>query len=165
MIADPHLKVLYFQGMKTNSFTNSLARFVGVSLCAVGMLGCVNANDPFYSPGGGYGSGPYYGGNPYGYGYGGGYRDDYYQNQRERDRLQAERDRIERERQRLEREREQQYQRPYQQPYQPPPSRPAPSQDRCPPGFSPSEQKCSQDERRRGCQDIRLPSGLGCVRR
>lgn len=39
------------------------------------------------------------------------------------------------------------------------------SQDRCPAGYSPSEQKCSQEERRRGCKDIRLPSGLGCVRR
>src|SRR6187402_1555423 len=37
--------------------------------------------------------------------------------------------------------------------------------DRCPPGFSPSEQKCSQQERARGCKDIRLPSGLGCVNR
>lgn len=37
--------------------------------------------------------------------------------------------------------------------------------ERCPAGFSPSEQKCSPDERRRGCKDIRLPNGLGCVRR
>lgn len=123
-------------------------------------------NDPYYPSGGygGYGSGPYYGGGPYGY------RDDYYYNQRERDRLQAERDRIERERNRLEREREQQqYQRPYPPPYQPPPPpppiRPAPAYDRCPAGFSPSENKCSPEERRRGCKDIRLPSGLGCVRR
>jgi hypothetical protein len=40
-----------------------------------------------------------------------------------------------------------------------------PQPDRCPPGFSPSENKCSQDERRRGCRDMRLPSGLGCVSR
>ena len=40
-----------------------------------------------------------------------------------------------------------------------------PSQDRCPAGFSPSERKCTQAERRRGCRDIRLPSGLGCVSR
>ena len=39
------------------------------------------------------------------------------------------------------------------------------AQDRCPAGFSPSEQKCSQQERRNGCKDIRLPSGLGCVNR
>lgn len=41
----------------------------------------------------------------------------------------------------------------------------APVQDRCPAGYTPSEQKCSQEERRRGCKDIRLNSGLGCVRR
>lgn len=42
----------------------------------------------------------------------------------------------------------------------------APSvRETCPPGFSPSEQKCSNDERRRGCKDMRLPGGLGCVRR
>ena len=38
-------------------------------------------------------------------------------------------------------------------------------QDRCPAGFRPSEQKCSVEERRRGCKDMRLPSGLGCVAR
>jgi|GEM_PF-1601128 len=40
-----------------------------------------------------------------------------------------------------------------------------PSTDRCPAGFQPSEQKCSPDERRRGCKDVRTPSGLGCVKR
>ena len=35
----------------------------------------------------------------------------------------------------------------------------------CPPGFRPSEQKCSVEERRRGCKDMRLPGGLGCVTR
>jgi hypothetical protein len=148
--------------MKTERLRKSFSRLVGMALFAAFAVGCANMNDPYY-PSGGYGSGPYYGGSPYGYG--GGYRDDYYYNQRERERLQDERERVERERLRLEREREQQYQRPYQPPYQQPPSRPAPSQDRCPSGFSPSEQKCSQSERSRGCQDIRLPSGLGCVKR
>jgi hypothetical protein len=37
--------------------------------------------------------------------------------------------------------------------------------EECPPGFRQSEQKCSPDERRRGCKDMRLPGGLGCVRR
>ena len=37
--------------------------------------------------------------------------------------------------------------------------------ERCPAGYQPSEQKCSPQERRRGCKDIRLPNGLGCVRR
>ncbi len=37
--------------------------------------------------------------------------------------------------------------------------------ERCPSGFRPSEQKCSVEERRRGCKDMRLPGGLGCVKR
>jgi hypothetical protein len=41
----------------------------------------------------------------------------------------------------------------------------APQQESCPPGFQPSERRCSQDERRNGCKDIRLDSGLGCVKR
>ena len=39
------------------------------------------------------------------------------------------------------------------------------SNEHCPSGFSPSEKKCSNEERRRGCKDMRLPGGLGCVRR
>ena len=35
----------------------------------------------------------------------------------------------------------------------------------CPRGFSPSERKCTVEERRRGCKDMRLPGGLGCVHR
>lgn len=38
-------------------------------------------------------------------------------------------------------------------------------QERCPQGYQQSEQKCSNDERRHGCKDIRLDSGLGCVKR
>lgn len=41
----------------------------------------------------------------------------------------------------------------------------AAAEERCPSGFHPSEQKCSPEERRRGCKDMRLPGGLGCVRR
>ncbi|MFN4894536.1 MAG: hypothetical protein ACK5GN_09155 [Pseudomonadota bacterium] len=37
--------------------------------------------------------------------------------------------------------------------------------EECPAGFRPSEQKCSTEERRMGCKDMRLPGGLGCVRR
>lgn len=37
--------------------------------------------------------------------------------------------------------------------------------EHCPAGFHPSEQKCSPEERRRGCKDIRLSGGLGCVKR
>ncbi len=79
--------------------------------------------------------------------------DDYYR-QRELDR---EREALERERQRLEDERRRLGDQRYN-----PPARVAES---CPPGFSPSERKCTNDERRRGCKDIRLPSGLGCVKR
>ena len=39
------------------------------------------------------------------------------------------------------------------------------AQERCPAGFQPSEQRCSPQERARGCKDIRLPNGLGCVSR
>ena len=43
--------------------------------------------------------------------------------------------------------------------------RPSATREECPAGFRPSEQKCSPEERRRGCKDMRLPGGLGCVRR
>jgi hypothetical protein len=129
----------------------------------VSFVGCAPLNDPNgygygnsgYPYGGpGYGSGPYYGNQPY---YGNGYgNNDYYR--RERRELEKERERLERERERLERARDNQPQ------YLPPPM-PRPSQERCPPGFSPSERKCSPEERRRGCRDVRLDSGLGCVAR
>ena len=140
-----------------------------IAFVAVFVSGCAGLNDP-YDPyyggggsGGGYGnrqppppsnSGGYYG-NGYnnGYNYGDGY------DRRERERLEEERRRLERERERLEQERNRQD--VYRPP--PPPLRPVP--DRCPRGFSPSENKCSTEERRRGCKDIRMPSGLGCVHR
>lgn len=34
----------------------------------------------------------------------------------------------------------------------------------CPAGFTPREQRCSNAERARGCRDMRLPSGQGCVK-
>lgn len=125
------------------------------------LAGCANLNDPYgynspYPPPPAqqpqYYGGPYYG-NPSGY----------YSSgdplRRERRELERERDRLEDERRRLERERK-------GTPPQPPQySRPSPQSDRCPPGFSPSERKCTQEERRRGCRDMRLPSGLGCVDR
>lgn len=37
--------------------------------------------------------------------------------------------------------------------------------DSCPPGFHPSEQRCTNDERRHGCKDVRTPGGLGCKNR
>lgn len=117
----------------------------------VALVGCAEFNDP-------YGSG-------YGYNNGGSYNggysnDDYYRNRHERRELDRERNRIEDERERLRDEQERERQRQQQQ-YRVRP----PVQDHCPSGYSPSEQKCSQQERRNGCKDMRLPSGLGCVRR
>lgn len=126
------------------------------------LAGCAGLNDPYYgtsSPGYGAPYGGGYGGYPYGSGYGDPYA---YGDRRERERLERERERLERERERLERERERQQQ--FGRPPAPAPRPPA-NFDRCPPGFSPSENKCSPAERRRGCQDIRTPSGLGCVKR
>jgi hypothetical protein len=48
---------------------------------------------------------------------------------------------------------------------QPGANRPLSVREECPRGFRPSEQKCSPDERRRGCRDMRMPGGLGCVSR
>jgi hypothetical protein len=129
------------------------------------LTGCANLNDPY-----GYNSPyppppaqqpQYYGGpsfgNPSGY-YSSG--DPF---RRERRELERERERLEDERRRLERERKREDALPPPQP--PQYSRPSPQNDRCPKGFSPSERKCTQEERRRGCRDMRLPSGLGCVDR
>ncbi len=142
-----------------------------VAVFSLGLaVGCVPLDDGYNSPsygngyGGGYNRGPYYGnsggyhGDPY-------YRDPYYRDerrdaQRERERLEQERERLEEERRRLERERQRDR---YPNPPPPPAARPQP--ERCPPGFSPSENKCSPEERKRGCKDIRMPSGLGCVHR
>lgn len=127
-----------------------------LSAVVTGAIGCANLNDPY---GGGYGS-PYGGGYnspPSGYYGGPGYYGNGYDG-RERRELERERERLEEERARLERERDRQN-------FQSVPSMARPTQDRCPAGFSPSENKCSPEERRRGCRDMRLPSGLGCVSR
>jgi hypothetical protein len=34
----------------------------------------------------------------------------------------------------------------------------------CPRGFTPRERRCSDAERSRGCKDMRLPNGQGCVK-
>lgn len=125
-------------------------------IIALGLLilsGCAELDYPYSSPA------PYNSYNdPYDY-----RRDDYYRDreyerrQRDRREIERERDRLEEERRRLERERN----RPAPPVYQPPQQR----EERCPSGFSPSENKCSVEERRRGCKDMRLPGGLGCVRR
>jgi hypothetical protein len=134
-------------------------------LTGVSLSGCIDPNAPGYP----YGSPDPY---PIGGGYSGGYGSPYYRDrdydrrerreiererreiERERDRVarDRERDRIEEERRQLERERQRVYSSPRRE-------------ESCPPGFSPSEQKCSSEERRRGCRDMRLPGGLGCVDR
>lgn len=134
-------------------FRAMLARLFCFVLISIVASGCAGLNDPGYGYGGPYGGGPYGAPQP---AYGGYYGNDPYY-RREQQELQRERERLENERRKLERERER------QPSYQPPPSRPQP--ERCPPGFSPSEQKCSREERRRGCRDMRLPGGLGCVSR
>jgi hypothetical protein len=136
-----------------------LTRGILFLVSCMSVVGCAPLNDPNnpYGYGGPYGAPPppppYYGGPAYGGGYYG--NDPYYT--REQRQLERERQRLEDERRRLERERE------YSSRPPPPPPRPAP--ERCPPGFSPSERKCTPEERRRGCRDMRLPGGLGCVDR
>lgn len=127
----------------------SLSYVVIGAAAAVTLSGCADLADP-YSGGGYYNNDPYY-------------NDGYYE-RRERDRNRRERERLEREREALEDEREDLERDRKHDEYKPPVVRP-PAQEHCPPGFSPSEQKCSAEERRHGCKDIRLNSGLGCVRR
>lgn len=139
------------------TMTSLLKRVVGIGmLAAAALVGCTDLNSGYAPYGSPYGAPPpaYYGSQPY---YGGGYYDNgYYRGERRE--LEQERRRLQDERERLDRERQQQDYRPL-----PPAARPAP--ERCPPGFSQSEQKCSSEERRRGCRDMRLPGGLGCVDR
>ena len=129
--------------------------------------GCADIDNGYRDPyRNGYDRDPYYGG-----GYYDDRRDrdsDYWRerererNWEERRRIEQDRDRMEDERRRLERERREREEQERRNTYRPPAP---PRQESCPPGFSPSEQKCSPEERRRGCKDIRLNSGLGCVKR
>ena len=139
---------------------SKIVKSLGVIVAISAVTGCVPLDNQY-----GYGSDPYnpnsggyYNPNSGGY-YDPPYRDDRREIRRERERLEDERERLERERERLERERQREILRPVPRPpviQQP---------ERCPSGFSPSEDKCRPEERRRGCKDIRMPSGLGCVRR
>lgn len=137
---------------KTKSHTIILSLFLLIlltgctELSGYGSPGYNNSYaDPYYGP-------------PRGNGYGYGYDDRDWRNRQDRRDIERERDRLEKERRDLERERWKQ-----ENSYTPPPvARP---REQCPSGFSPSEQKCSPEERRRGCKDMRLPGGLGCVRR
>lgn len=143
---------------------NSSLALVTVSLTA--LVGCIDPNNNSYpssypsSYGTGYGNGN-------GYGNGGGYSDPYYrerrdlehdrrQEDRERRDIENERMRVEQEQRRLEQERATRYS---------PPPRRQERQESCPSGYSPSERKCSNEDRKHGCHDMRLPGGLGCVSR
>lgn len=138
-----------------------ITRTLAVTLIA--LAGC-DANDSSYSR-------PY--NEPYYRGSGRDYdyerrRDEEYRRDREReeyrhDKREWERDRERRERgERERREREENDHRRHEERQAPPPPR---VEEHCPSGFQPSERKCSSDERRHGCKDVRLPGGLGCVRR
>lgn len=127
-----------------------------IFLCLALTCGCAELN----------GSSPYDG---YDSRYDNGYygNDDYYR-RRERDRyydqqrdLERDRYRLERERRELDAQRERERRERESRSRLPEVRQP----ERCPSGFSPSERKCSQEERRKGCQDMRLPGGLGCVKR
>lgn len=89
-------------------------------------------------------------------------RREWERNRRERDRIEREKDNLNYERERLREEQRRREEESRRAPVMAPPMR---REERCPSGFSPSEQKCSVEERRRGCKDMRLPGGLGCVNR
>ena len=146
--------------MRTTSSKNysfKLSSITLVLLTMVSLTGCPN-NDR-YAP------------SPYDSGYGYDYDRNDYDRRRDYERrrdLDRERERLEDERERLENERERRdnhrYEKDRHNNYRPAPT-PSPREERCPSGFSPSEKKCSSDERKRGCRDMRLPGGLGCVSR
>lgn len=115
---------------------------------------------------GGYNNGAYNGGygNPY-YGGPGNYNSGYPGNpawgyNRERDRLHAERERLRDERRRLEDDRESMREAEEARRRQ----EEARKNDRCPSGFYRTEKRCSKEERRRGCQDLKSPGGNACLR-
>jgi hypothetical protein len=120
--------------------------------CAIsltsGLWGCVPIASTYYDD-----SAPYYEDSPYP-----GHEHRREHLNREREKLRDERRRIEQERRRLEEE-----QRRREEAATRPPE--PPRQTHCPAGYRPSEQKCTDKERKHGCKDVRLDSGLGCVHR
>ena len=153
-----------------------------LSATALGSLmlfaSCAEMNDP-YRPA------PHYDsyGSPYDSGYHGSYDDHDYWREREREHDREERRKIERERERIDRERKRldderrnedrhrdeerrrDDDRGRRDEDRKPAPRPQPKVESCPRGYSPSERKCSSEERKKGCKDIRMDSGLGCVKR
>ena len=130
-------------------------------------IGCADMNSPYYPssnyPSSSYPSGGY--NDPY---YGGGYNDRYddrrdrdrERDRREREELENERRRIDEERRRLAEERDRNQHRPQVVPLPPPPQR-----EHCPSGFQETNDKCSKEERKRGCRDIKMPGGTRCIDR
>ena len=145
---------LYISSMK--NLTSFRPYFIlSVLFGLIFFAGCADMYNPGYSsPSSGYGG---YN-SPYDSGYD--HRDDYYR-QRELDASRHERRELERERERAEQERE----RLAAERREASRNRPPPPQEHCPSGYSPRERSCSPDERKHGCSDIRLSSGMGCVRR
>ena len=127
-----------------------------IILLTLTLFGCADlgsyGNDPYNS--GGYRD-PYYSGGRY---------DDDYNSRRERDRLRDKQRELDRERERLEEERERLRDDHYDA-VRPEPIGRLPIRERCPSGFQETERKCTTEERRRGCKDMRMPGGLGCVSR
>ena len=148
------------------------SRSIGCSIAFGALLfgtGCADLNSPYYPPSNNYPSGGY--NDPY---YGGGYNDRYddrrdryedrRERERERERREDERRRIEEERRRVEEERDRYRNRPPVMPL-PQVAPPPPPQERCPSGFQETNDKCSSAERKRGCRDIKMPSGRRCIDR
>lgn len=143
----------------------NIAKYTLLSLPLASLLaivGCAELNDPYgHSSYPSYPSYPSYGDHHNNYD-----RDRHWDRERhedwERDRERDERHRLEEERERLEREREREHHAHEAAEHinRPPIHE---RQDHCPPGFSPRERSCSPEERKHGCHDIRLNSGMGCV--
>ena len=150
---------------------NRVALKSAALLLVLATAGCAELNDPYYSGSRNGGYGGY--NDPYGsddrWRYEQGRRDAEREaeerrreerhewRERERDRQRAEDERRRYEELRAQQEAQRQYQQHQQQQQQ--------QQERCPSGFHETSRKCSDDERRHGCKDIKTPSGLRCINR
>lgn len=86
-------------------------------------------------------------------------RYEYERRRREEERLRRDRKELERERRKLEEERER-----HEEERRRREEERKKKNDACPPGFRPGSSKCTDKQRKRGCQDTRSPSGRLCVR-